>query len=98
MAVTRDEFSQQISSDGFAILPHVIPADLLDRLKIDLEVAMVKEVQYQQQTGAKSDYGMVLLCSLYPGQLIRLLELDTLMEPFEWILGGGCIIYAYTSS
>ena len=71
--MTREEFSQQISSEGFAILPHVIPADMLQRLKMDLEVAIAKEAQYQQQTGAKIDHGMVLLCSLYPGELVRIL-------------------------
>jgi len=96
--VTREEFSKRIVSDGFAIVPHVIPADMLQRLKIDLEIAIGKEAEYQVQTGAKIDYGMVLLCSLYPGELIRLLDSTTLIEPFEWILGTGCIIYAYTSS
>lgn len=96
--MTREEFSQQIASDGFAILPQVVPAERLQPLKRNLELAIAKEAEYQQQTGAKIDSGMVLLCSLYPGELIRILELDTLIEPFEWILGEGCIIYAYTSS
>ena len=71
---------------------------MLPPLKRDLEVAIAKETEYERQTGAKINAGMVLLCSLYPGELIRVLELDRLMEPFEWILGEGCIIYAYTSS
>jgi ectoine hydroxylase-related dioxygenase (phytanoyl-CoA dioxygenase family) len=98
MVVTREEFAQQLASDGFAILPHVIHAELLQPLKRDLEGAIAKESQYQQRTSAQIDSGMVLLCSLYPGELIRILELGSLIEPFEWILGEGCIIYAYTSS
>jgi ectoine hydroxylase-related dioxygenase (phytanoyl-CoA dioxygenase family) len=96
--VTREEFAQQIASDGFAILPHVVPGEMLQPLKRDLEGAIAKEAQYQQLTGAQINSGMVLLCSLYGGELIRILELDSLIQPFEWILGEGCIIYAYTSS
>ncbi len=96
--MTREEFIQQIASDGFALLPDVIPIEMHQPLKVDLETAIAKESQYQQRSGAKIDFGMVLLCSLYPGELIRVLNLESLIEPFEWILGEGCIIYAYTSS
>jgi ectoine hydroxylase-related dioxygenase (phytanoyl-CoA dioxygenase family) len=40
----------------------------------------------------------VLLCSLYGGALLEILGEESLMAPFEWVMGEGCIIYAYTSS
>jgi ectoine hydroxylase-related dioxygenase (phytanoyl-CoA dioxygenase family) len=94
----KEDFVQQIESCGFAIIPDVIPAEKLPSLKRDLQDAIIKEEEYQQRTGAEVNRGMVLLCSLYPGELIRILDLGALVEPFEWILGPGCIIYAYTSS
>jgi ectoine hydroxylase-related dioxygenase (phytanoyl-CoA dioxygenase family) len=96
--VTKEEFAQQIASTGFAILPQVVPLEMVEPLKRDLESAIGQEAEYQHRTGAKIHSGMVLLCSLYPGELLRILELDSLIQPFEWILGEGCIIYAYTSS
>ena len=94
----RKEFIAQIASDGFAIVPDVVPQKMLHTLKRDLEAAIAEETEYQRRTNAQINSGMVLLCSLYPGELIRILELEALIEPFEWILGSGCIIYAYTSS
>ncbi len=41
---------------------------------------------------------MVLLCSLYGGAFLELLENEKLMAGFESVLGPGCIIYSYTSS
>jgi hypothetical protein len=91
-------FVREINSLGHAVVPSVIPHAMLHPLKVALETAIEKERAYQARTGAKVDYGMVLLCSLYPGPLIDVLQLESLLVPFEWILGEGCIIYAYTSS
>jgi ectoine hydroxylase-related dioxygenase (phytanoyl-CoA dioxygenase family) len=41
---------------------------------------------------------MVLLCALYGGAFLELLESERLMAGFESVLGPGCIVYAYTSS
>jgi len=96
--MTKEEFSKKISTDGFVITTSVIPDEMLQPLKIALERAIAAEEAYQLRTSAKSDSGMVLLCSLYAGELLKILELGDLLDPFEWILGEGCIIYAYTSS
>jgi ectoine hydroxylase-related dioxygenase (phytanoyl-CoA dioxygenase family) len=62
-----------------------------------LEAAIRAEEKLQQRyPGAHG--GMVLLCSLYGGSLIKVFDVDALTEPFEWLLGDGCIVYAYTSS
>lgn len=94
----RQEFLRRIDSEGCAIIPEVVPSEMLQPLKSALEIAIQKEREFQARSGAKIDDGMVLLCSLYPGALTEVLELETLMRPFEWILGEGCVIYAYTSS
>ena len=94
----KSEFLRLINLEGFALLKGIIRQELLGPLKEDLERAIAKEAEYQERSGAKVDQGMVLLCSLYPGTLIQVLEEKSLMEPFNWVLGDGCIIYAYTSS
>jgi len=94
----KEDFVEQIESCGFAIIPDVLPAEMVHSLKRDLQDAIIKEEEYRRRTGAEVNPDMVLLCSLYPGELIRILDLDALLEPFEWVLGPGCIIYAYTSS
>jgi ectoine hydroxylase-related dioxygenase (phytanoyl-CoA dioxygenase family) len=59
---------------------------------------MEKDEAYRVARGIPAQKGMVLLCSLYGKRLIEVLGLDSLMQPFDWVLGDGCIIYAYTSS
>jgi ectoine hydroxylase-related dioxygenase (phytanoyl-CoA dioxygenase family) len=93
----KECFVTAIESQGYAILHDVSPQSLLQPLRSELEAAIQTETKLRQRyTGAHS--GMVLLCSLYGGSLVKILEVDALIEPFEWLLGDGCIIYAYTSS
>ena len=92
------EFRERIASEGYAVLEGVLPPDILSPLKIDLEAAIRAEEDFRQSKQVPSHFGMVLLCSLYGGQLVEVLDQESLMRPFEWILGEGCIIYAYTSS
>lgn len=92
------EFVRQIESEGYAVLEGVLPPNVLEPLKRDLEEAIRAEEKFRQEKQVPAHFGMVLLCSLYGGQLVEALGLERLMRPFEWILGDGCIIYAYTSS
>jgi ectoine hydroxylase-related dioxygenase (phytanoyl-CoA dioxygenase family) len=94
---SKDCFVHAIESQGYAILHDVVPQSLLPALRSELEAAIQAEAKLQQRhPGAHT--GMVLLCSLYGGSLVKILEMDSLIDPFEWLLGDGCIIYAYTSS
>lgn len=93
----REDFVHAIESQGYAILPNVIPQSLLGPLRSELQAAIRAEEALQQRYPAAHG-GMVLLCSLYGGAMLKILELDSLIEPFEWLLGDGCIVYAYTSS
>ena len=87
----------QIERDGFAIVEGVLDPDFCERAKGELERAVDREAAYHGGTGY-SDYGMVLLCSLYGGTFLELLDNQRLMDGFEAVLGPGCIIYSYTSS
>lgn len=89
---------QAIESQGYAVIQGILPPEIIEPLKIELESAIQAEEDFRQKSNVPSHFGMVLLCSLYGGKLVEVLGLDSLMQPFEWILGEGCIIYAYTSS
>lgn len=96
--IQEKAFVEQIQSKGYVILHGILPLGILEPLKRELEAAMDAEEEYRRKCSFSSHAGMVLLCSLYGGQLVEVLGIEDLMRPFEWILGDGCIIYAYTSS
>jgi ectoine hydroxylase-related dioxygenase (phytanoyl-CoA dioxygenase family) len=93
-------FAEKIQTQGFAIVPGVLAPDTVGRLKTALERAIAQESEDHRYHGrhALADVSMVLLCALYGSEFVNLFEISSLMEPFEWILGEGCIVYAYTSS
>src|SRR5688572_3254871 len=94
----REAFVRAIESQGYAILPDVVPAAMLPSLRTELQSAIDAERKLLEQRYPGAHYGMVLLCSLYGGSLLKILGEDSLMAPFEWVMGEGCIIYADTSS
>lgn len=94
----EQQFIERITSEGYAVLEGVLSPRILAPLKSELEAAIRAEEAFRQSRQVPSHFGMVLLCSLYGGQLVEVLDSERLMRPFEWILGEGCIIYAYTSS
>ena len=94
----KEIFLHKIASQGYAILPDILPNHLLAPLRSGLENAIQTEKDLLQQRYAAANYGMVMLCSLYGGALLKVLNTEALLAPFEWLLGDGCIIYAYTSS
>lgn len=59
--------------------------------------AIEKEVAYHGGTDY-SDYGMVLMCSLYDKLFTDIFDHEDLMNYFNAILGDGCIVYTYPSS
>jgi ectoine hydroxylase-related dioxygenase (phytanoyl-CoA dioxygenase family) len=88
---------EAIANDGCLIVPGLLDPAFISRARVAVEQAMAKEAEYHG-TKAYSDYGMVLLCSLYGGPFLELFDNEAVMAPFEAVLGPGCIVYAYTSS
>ena len=95
--IDKNKFREDIMTQGYAIVENVLSPEFVAKAKAELEVAIKKEVAYHQ-TNQYSDFGMVLLCSLYGGAFIELFDNNKLTEPFNTVLGDGCIVYAYTSS
>jgi ectoine hydroxylase-related dioxygenase (phytanoyl-CoA dioxygenase family) len=90
-------FAEALHKDGYCIVDNVFTAGFVQKAKAELVTAIQKEVDYHGTT-EYSDYGMVLLCSLYGGSFIELFSNQLLIDCIETALGSGSIVYAYTSS
>lgn len=93
----KENFVNDIKTQGYAIIPDVLSAAYVERAKKALESA-IKEEEAYHKTNQYSDYGMVLLCSLYDRVFMELFDNDNFVKPLNAVLGDGCIVYAYTSS
>lgn len=93
----RERFVKNIQTQGYEIVEGVLDKAFTERCKRELDAAIVSDAEKYGEAGRR-DYGMVLLCSLHGGTFLEALANPRLMEPFNAVLGEGCIIYAYTSS
>ena len=97
MTFDKEKFVKEIHTQGYSMIENALNEQFIKRSRSELEKAIQKEKMYHNGADYK-DYGMVMLCSLYGGSFIEMLNNDDVIEPFNLILGKGCIIYAYTSS
>jgi ectoine hydroxylase-related dioxygenase (phytanoyl-CoA dioxygenase family) len=97
MLVSDSEIRRVIELEGALVVENVLSPSLVSQLRMALVDAIEKEAEYHG-TQSYSDYGMVLLCALYGEVLREICGHSGLMQPFEAVMGEGCVIYAYTSS
>ena len=95
--VDQQKFVNDINTQGYSIVENVLSPEYITKAKSALIQAIEKEAAYHGHTNY-SDFGMVLLCSLYDKILIELFDNAILNQCFNSILGEGSIVYAYTSS
>lgn len=97
MTIETSSIAESMHRDGYVILPEVLSPEYVANAKSALVDAIEREAEYH---GGRdyADYGMVLLCALYGDVFRDLFDNERLLEPFEAVLGVGCIAYAYTSS
>jgi len=95
--VTPDEVRSRIGVDGYVILPDILEASFVARVKRELAQAIAAD-SGRYGPRAERDYGMVMLCALHGGSFLDLFENDDLLAPFNAVLGDESIVYAYTSS
>lgn len=93
----RDKFQSEFEANGSAVVEDVLTEDYVQQAKRDLEKAIEQEAQYHGGTDY-GDYGMVLCCAMYSRAFLELFENERLLEPFNLMLGPGCVVYANTSS
>ncbi|MEM7410963.1 MAG: phytanoyl-CoA dioxygenase family protein [Myxococcota bacterium] len=95
---SREQFLEEVDANGYCVVEDVLSKREVEALRSALENAIEKEVEYHHGREDYVDYAMVMLCSLYGGPFIEVFDNPGLIEPLEWVLGEGCIVYAYTSS
>ncbi len=95
--LNKEQFINDIQSQGYSIVENILDRDFINKMKNELKDAIQSEATYHNGKDY-SDYGMVMLCSLYGGAFIEIFDNPKMMEPFNLILGDGCIVYAYISS
>src|SRR4051812_40974837 len=93
----RVEFVKAIKAEGFCIVENVIAEPELSALKASAQNAIEKEAAYHGNTSYR-DYGVVQACPMYGGAFLNLLENKTFIEPFNDVMGEGCILYVYITS
>ena len=92
-----NELKKNIDVNGFYIYENRISKLVVNRLKIELDAAIEKENEYHKSKTHK-DYGMVLVCAQYGGELLKLFDNKELFAPMEELLGEDLIIYSNTST
>lgn len=97
MSFDINTFTRSIEEEGYCIVENVFSKEFAEQTKKELESAIQQEVAYHG-TNQYSDFGMVLLCSLYGGNFLELFNNKLLIDCIESVLGEGSIVYAYTSS
>lgn len=93
----KEDFLHKINQEGMCLIKNIIPSELVQKLKNELLEAINKECEFHN-TSQFIDYGMVLLCAKYKGELLNIFNLDKIFKPFEWVLGEDCITYSNTST
>jgi ectoine hydroxylase-related dioxygenase (phytanoyl-CoA dioxygenase family) len=90
-------FLAEFEARGSVLVENALSEELVREYRAALEKAIDAEVRYHGTTDFP-DYGMVQCCAMYDRLFINLLDDQHLMEPFRFVLGDGCIVYAYTAS
>jgi ectoine hydroxylase-related dioxygenase (phytanoyl-CoA dioxygenase family) len=95
--ITEKHFLREINDHGMCVVEGVLDAAIIARMKMGLIAAMKAEANFHK-TENHPDSGMVLLCVRYRGVFLEILGHPGLIEPFHWLMGDGCIVYANTST
>ena len=93
----QKEFVKAVHTDGFCIVENLVSESDVRELKISAQNAIDKEALYHGNTSYR-DYGVVQACPMYGGAFLSLLENKTFIEPYNDVMGEGCILYVYITS
>lgn len=97
MDLTKEDFLQEFNQKGYVIIDDVFEKDFLKQVKIELEIALKKEVEYVGTTDYKF-YGYVLSNAKYGGAFFDVLANEKINTLIDWVMGENSILYSYTSS
>jgi len=92
-----ESIRKSIETEGFHLKKELLDKSLTLKLKNEIEIAIIEKAIYHKNIKHK-DYGMILDCAHYGGELLRIFDNHELFIPMEEILGEDLIIYSNTSS
>jgi ectoine hydroxylase-related dioxygenase (phytanoyl-CoA dioxygenase family) len=90
-------FTKAINEEGYCVVENVLGSDIVLKLREETEKAIALEAEYHGGINYR-DYGVVQACPMYGGTFLSILDNKQLMEPFNYIMGEGSILYVYISS
>lgn len=93
----NESFKKAIKNEGFCVVENIIDKDFALKMRTETEFAIKKEAEFHK-TENYNHYGVVQACPMYGGAFLELLENKEFIDPFNQIMGEGCIIYVYISS
>jgi ectoine hydroxylase-related dioxygenase (phytanoyl-CoA dioxygenase family) len=91
------QFTRAIREEGYCIVENVLNKGAVQQLRAATQNAIDTEAKYHGTTDYR-DYGVVQACPMYGGAFLTLLEDRSFVEPFNDVMGEGCILYVYISS
>lgn len=97
MGISKDQFLKEFDKVGYVIVDNVFEEEFLIKVKNELEIALIKEVEYVGTTDYKF-YGYVLSNAKYGGSFFDVLANKTINKLIDWVMGENSILYSYTSS
>jgi len=75
-----------VNESGFVVIKNVLISEFITKAKNELFEAIHKETEYHRTTDYK-DHGMVMICPMYGGAFIDLLDVEKLINPFNVVMG-----------
>ena len=93
----KAQFTRAIREEGYCIVENILDTEQIGKLREETGKAITAESDYHGTTEYR-DYGVVQACPMYGGTFLTLLENRTFIEPFNDVMGDGCILYVYITS
>lgn len=94
----RKKFIDEIQHLGYSLVTNALDVEFIEKARAELVRVFDQEAEYHKNRQIDVNRGVVLLCSLYGKIFTDIFDNDKVMEPFNAVMGDGCIVYAYSSS
>jgi len=96
-AIDAGALAAALDDPGWLVVPGLVPDELCERLRLDVDVAVEEETRYHGGTDHHW-HGRVLFCPRYGGGFMEILDQDAWFAPVEGLLGEDAILYTMTTS
>jgi len=91
-----DQLVEELDCDGFSIRREVVPRELVDRMRADVDEALLAE--RTQFPPGDDQYGRLLFAASHGASFLDFVACEPVFGPLEELLGPDSILYTYTTS